>query len=113
MAEGAQFELSNVKIPSRTPGWNLDAWKYIPSKNNTSGPLPVIVMQVLYGILLDDCDDERRRFLFRAHGFSANKKMGLGAYAEAFVSKGYACVVFDYRRFGDSGMLATLVQVRE
>ncbi|KAL5486026.1 hypothetical protein ACEPAI_7070 [Sanghuangporus weigelae] len=77
----APFELSNVKIPSKTPGWNLDAWKYVP-KNKTSGPLfPVIVM---------------------AHGFSANKKMGLAPYAEEFVSKGYACVVFDYRRFGDS-----------
>ncbi|EJD06525.1 alpha/beta-hydrolase [Fomitiporia mediterranea MF3/22] len=78
----APFNLSTVKIPSKTSGWNLDAWKYVPIKHKgKAGPHPVIVM---------------------AHGFSANKKMSLTPYAEAFTALGYACVVFDYRRFGDS-----------
>ena len=43
------------------------------------------------------------RPLYRAHGLSANKTMKLAPYAEAFTTAGYACVVFDYRRFGASG----------
>jgi hypothetical protein len=42
----------------------------------------------------------------RAHGFSANKLMGLASYAEAFASSGYASLVFDYRRWGASGQLS-------
>lgn len=34
---------------------------------------------------------------------SANKRMGLARFAEVFAQAGYACVVFDYRRWGDSG----------
>jgi len=37
-----------------------------------------------------------------AHGFSANKLMSLSAYAEEFVTRGYACLIFDYRRWGAS-----------
>jgi alpha/beta superfamily hydrolase len=40
---------------------------------------------------------------YRAHGFSANKLMSLSPYAEAFAERGYACLVFDYRRWGASG----------
>ena len=39
----------------------------------------------------------------RAHGISANKRMGLAPYAEIFASLGYAAIVFDYRRWGLSG----------
>jgi alpha/beta superfamily hydrolase len=39
----------------------------------------------------------------RAHGFGADKTMGLAYYAETFAAAGYACIVFDYRRWGASG----------
>ena len=37
-----------------------------------------------------------------AHGLGGVKTMRLGAFAERFVAEGYACLVFDYRHFGDS-----------
>ncbi|TBU33540.1 alpha/beta-hydrolase [Dichomitus squalens] len=79
----ASFEKTlNIKIPSKTDGWNLDAWKYLPKTVGAEPKgLPVIVM---------------------AHGISANKSMGLGKYAEEFVGMGYGIVVFDYRRWGTS-----------
>ena len=40
---------------------------------------------------------------YRAHGITANKRMGLTLYAEIFASLGYAVVLFDYRRWGTSG----------
>ncbi|QYG91748.1 alpha/beta fold hydrolase [Iamia sp. SCSIO 61187] len=46
------------------------------------GPHPVIVM---------------------GHGLGSLRQMRLPAYAERFVAAGYACVLFDYRHFGDSG----------
>ncbi|SFF53570.1 Alpha/beta hydrolase family protein [Fontimonas thermophila] len=46
-----------------------------------SGPFPVIVM---------------------AHGLGGTRIMRLPAYAERFAAAGYACLVFDYRHFGDS-----------
>lgn len=55
------------------------AWLYLPQKRN--GLLPVIVM---------------------AHGLGAVKALRLDAYAERFAAAGYACLVFDYRHFGDS-----------
>ncbi|KAI0775280.1 alpha/beta-hydrolase [Trametes elegans] len=78
------YEKSHIKIPSATPGWSLDAWKYLPRRRGSTQAaqgLPVIIM---------------------AHGVSANKLMGLAPYAEAFTALGYAAVVFDYRRWGAS-----------
>ncbi|KAJ7875452.1 alpha/beta-hydrolase [Mycena leptocephala] len=75
------FEKSALKIASSRPGWNLDAWQYLPAAEGRSKPLPIIVM---------------------AHGFGADKTMGLAYYAEAFAAAGYACIVFDYRRWGAS-----------
>lgn len=46
-----------------------------------AGPFPVIVM---------------------AHGLGGTRVMRLPAFAERFVAAGYACLVFDYRHFGDS-----------
>lgn len=46
-----------------------------------SGPFPVIVM---------------------AHGLGGTRKMRLPAFAKRFAAAGYACLVFDYRHFGDS-----------
>ncbi|KAJ7183625.1 alpha/beta-hydrolase [Mycena filopes] len=70
---------TSILIPSLTPGWNLDTWVYTPK--NAPGPHPVIVM---------------------ANGLGCNKLLGLAAYAEEFSAAGYACLVFDYRRWGSS-----------
>ncbi|KAJ7183609.1 alpha/beta-hydrolase [Mycena filopes] len=74
------FKKTSLKISSSQPGWELDAWKYLPMAEGVKPP-PVIVM---------------------AHGFGADKTMGLAYYAEAFAAIGYACIVFDYRRWGAS-----------
>lgn len=37
------------------------------------------------------------------HGLGSVRQMRLPAYAERFVAEGYACLLFDYRHFGDSG----------
>ncbi|KAK7055886.1 hydrolase-4 domain-containing protein [Favolaschia claudopus] len=76
------FEKTEVKIQSARSEWMLDAWKYLPvPEQGRTKPLPIIVM---------------------AHGFGANKRMGLAHYAEVFAAAGYACFVFDYRRWGAS-----------
>jgi dienelactone hydrolase len=56
----------------------VSAWLYRPA---TDGDAPLLVM---------------------AHGLGAVKTMRLDAYAERFCAAGYACLVFDYRNFGDS-----------
>jgi uncharacterized protein len=40
--------------------------------------------------------------LVMAHGLGGVRTMRLDAYAERFTAAGYACLVFDYRNFGDS-----------
>ncbi|MEZ0365561.1 alpha/beta hydrolase [Mycobacterium sp. pUA109] len=40
--------------------------------------------------------------LVMAHGLGGVRTMRLDAYAERFRAAGYACLVFDYRNFGDS-----------
>lgn len=57
------------------------AWLYLPPPAADAGPPPVIVM---------------------AHGLGAVKQLRLAAFAERFQAAGYACLVFDYRHFGDS-----------
>jgi uncharacterized protein len=59
----------------------IRAWLYRPA-NRDGGDPPVLVM---------------------AHGLGAVRTMRLDAYAERFCAAGYACLVFDYRNFGDSG----------
>ncbi len=59
-------------------GVECAAWLYLPAGD---GPAPVLVM---------------------AHGLGAVRGMRLDAFAERFVAAGYACLVFDYRYFGDS-----------
>ena len=56
----------------------ISAWLYRPTGN---GDAPLLVM---------------------AHGLGAVRTMRLDAYAERFSAAGYACLVFDYRNFGDS-----------
>ncbi|KAF8583036.1 alpha/beta-hydrolase [Ramaria rubella] len=80
-----KFEITNVSIPSKTPNWNLDAWKYLPIDSEDSGrrraPFPVIIL---------------------AHGFGADKRGGLDVFASRYAAEGYACIAFDYRRWGAS-----------
>ncbi|KAF7327252.1 Hydrolase-4 domain-containing protein [Mycena kentingensis (nom. inval.)] len=79
------FERTTLRIPSARTGWNLDTWQYLPSSASTS-PLPVIVMHVVVS----------------KH------------YGEAYASAGYACLVFDYRRWGASdGTPRSLLIVEE
>ncbi|MGF2946767.1 alpha/beta hydrolase [Mycobacterium sp. Lab-001] len=59
-------------------GQMISAWLYRPTAD---GPAPLLVM---------------------AHGLGAVRTMRLDAYAERFSAAGYACLVFDYRNFGDS-----------
>src|SRR5580693_4036822 len=56
----------------------ISAWLYRPTGN---GDAPLLVM---------------------GHGLGAVRTMRLDAYAERFSAAGYACLVFDYRNFGDS-----------
>src|ERR1700744_1345631 len=56
----------------------ISAWLYRPTGN---GDAPRVV---------------------RAPGLGAVRTMRLDAYAERFSAAGYACLVFDYRNFGDS-----------
>ncbi len=56
----------------------ISAWLYRPERG---GAAPLLVM---------------------AHGLGAVRTMRLDAYAERFSAAGYACLVFDYRNFGDS-----------
>lgn len=69
------------RIDVRFPSGDTEcaAWLYLPA---SAGPAPVVVL---------------------AHGLGAVKEMGLDAFAERFVEAGYACLVFDYRHFGESG----------
>ncbi|MCC4309980.1 alpha/beta hydrolase [Alcanivorax marinus] len=51
---------------------------YLP---DATGPVPILVM---------------------AHGLGGTRDMRLPAFAERFQAEGYACLLFDYRHFGDS-----------
>ena len=67
----------------------ISAWLYRPA---SEGDAPLLVM---------------------AHGLGAVRTMRLDAYAERFCQAGYACLVFDYRNFGDSeGAPRQLLDVR-
>ncbi|KAJ7082944.1 alpha/beta-hydrolase [Mycena belliarum] len=87
------FEKSTLKIPSARAGWNLDAWQFLPAAVGASKPLAVVIM---------------------AHGFGADKTMGLAPYAEALAGIGYASIMFDYRRWGTSdGTPRSLLVVKD
>ncbi|OBK89659.1 alpha/beta hydrolase [Mycolicibacter sinensis] len=60
----------------------VSAWLYRPEDAASPQGAPLLVM---------------------AHGLGAVRTMRLDAYAERFAAAGYACLVFDYRNFGDSG----------
>lgn len=78
----------DVKFPAG--GEHCAAWLYLPEGRR---PAPVIVM---------------------AHGLGGTRIMRLDAFAERFAAAGYACLVFDYRHFGDSeGQPRQLLDVRK
>src|SRR6056297_2406985 len=66
-------------VDFESDGTRCAGWLYTPE--GTARP-PVVVM---------------------AHGFAGERTFGLEAYAEAFVARGYAVFLFDYRGFGESG----------
>lgn len=67
------------------------AWLYLPEGAASDHRVPVIVM---------------------AHGLGGVRRARLDAFAERFSAAGYACLVFDYRHFGDStGMPRELLRV--
>ncbi|OJY04043.1 MAG: hypothetical protein BGP04_01015 [Rhizobiales bacterium 62-17] len=68
-------------VTFQSEGDRISAWFYEPAKTGT-GPAPGIVM---------------------AHGFGATKTMRLDSFATRFAAAGFAVVVFDYRRLGESG----------
>ncbi|MGV9860700.1 alpha/beta hydrolase [Gordonia sp. NPDC003425] len=76
-------------------GTTIRAWLYRPSAESgstTDANPPVIVM---------------------AHGLGGVRTMRLDTFAERFADAGYACLVFDYRHFGDSdGEPRQLLSVR-
>ncbi|OBI66298.1 alpha/beta hydrolase [Mycobacterium sp. E796] len=65
-------------VQFRSGADRISAWLYRPEGG---GAAPLLVM---------------------AHGLGAVRTMRLDAYAERFSAAGYACLVFDYRNFGDS-----------
>ncbi|WP_421871681.1 alpha/beta hydrolase [Pararhizobium sp.] len=67
-----------LDVEFHSDGTRCRAWLYLP---DNAKPAPVIVM---------------------AHGLGSVRTMRLDAYAERFSTAGYACLVFDYRHFGDS-----------
>lgn len=69
---------SPLDIQFDSNGVKCSAYLYRPA---TQSATPIIVM---------------------AHGLGGTRRMRLTAFAERFVAEGYACLVFDYRYFGDS-----------
>lgn len=74
---GTGVAREDVRI--RSGGDELAVWLYRPDR---AGPHPLVVM---------------------AHGLGGVRTMGLEPYAERFAAAGIACLLFDYRRLGDSG----------
>lgn len=67
-----------IDVTFTSGGERCSAWLYLPESKQ---PAPVIVM---------------------GHGLGAVRAMRLANYADRFQAAGYACLVFDYRHFGDS-----------
>lgn len=43
-SQATAYKQTIIRIPSTTPSWSIDAWKYNPTK--TKSPCPVIVMSL-------------------------------------------------------------------
>jgi dienelactone hydrolase len=76
-------------VEFESDGERCAAWLYLPESGKSA---PVIVM---------------------AHGLGGIRTMRLDAFAERYCAEGYACLVFDYRHFGDSsGQPRQLLSIR-
>lgn len=83
-------------------------------EKNTMGKSLNNVPQAPLDVQFDSNDVKCSAYLYRpttevatpmivmAHGLGGTRRMRLTAFAERFVAEGYACLVFDYRYFGDS-----------
>ncbi|TNC86302.1 MAG: alpha/beta hydrolase [Alcanivorax sp.] len=69
---------SRKEVWFNSAGTPCCGWLYVPEQDK---PAPIIIL---------------------AHGLACVRRMRLNAYAERFCQAGYACLVFDYRYFGDS-----------
>lgn len=75
--------MSRLDIHFLSAGTRCSAWLYLPEPaTQASGKKPPVIVM--------------------AHGLGAVRTMRLDAFAERFCQAGYACLVFDYRYFGDS-----------
>ena len=64
-------------------------------------------------LMRPDSHEESTPLVVMAHGFAAEKSFGLQPYADHFVRRGLAVMMFDYRHFGGSeGMPRNLVSHR-
>lgn len=82
--------MTRLDVAFSVEGQTCAAWLY-PAAGQQ--PAPVIVM---------------------AHGLGGVRSMRLDAYAQRFQQAGYACLVFDYRHFGDSeGQPRQLLDIRK
>ena len=71
-------KFTRIDTAFKSQGTTCAAWLYLPKR--VSRP-PVVIM---------------------AHGFGGERTFRLPAYAEYFSRQGMACLVFDYRTFGES-----------
>ena len=74
---------TRTDLTFRSAETHCAAWLYSPAPDTVSGRLPPVIVM--------------------AHGLGAVKDMRLDAFATRFCTAGYACLVFDYRHFGESG----------
>jgi dienelactone hydrolase len=74
--------VSREVVRFRSETEECHAWRYLPLGAARDRPVPMVVL---------------------AHGLGGVKGLGLDAYAQRFCAAGYACLVFDYRHFGESG----------
>lgn len=77
MAEGTPA-LTRIDTTFTSQGTTCAAWLYLPQGTTKA---PIVVM---------------------AHGFGLERAYRLPAYAEHFAANGMACLLFDYRGFGES-----------
>jgi len=77
MDDNAQ-KFTRLDVTFKSQGTNCAAWLYLPESVNKP---PLVIM---------------------AHGTGGERTFRLPAFAEHFAREGMACLVFDYRNFGDS-----------
>ncbi len=82
MDNRAQTETIEKKVSFKSKGLDCQASLYLPSEHGASfTQYPTLIM---------------------AHGFGASRNFRLPEFAKRFAAEGFACLVFDYRNFGES-----------